>query len=386
MNALPLLPQPGLIFTLLSFIAMIGVLVVVHEGGHYLAGRLFKTRIEAFGVGFGPEIFGRTDKRGVRWRLNAIPLGGYVKFVGDMNEASQVDPSILALPEKERRGLFAFLPLWQRAFIVAAGPAINFLFAIAVLASYNMVYGHSVSPPVAEQVLPGSAAAAAGMRAGDRVISVDGRSVERFEDIVNQVVVGTGEPVVLEIDRAGTVQRLTLKPRMVEMVDRFGNISRTPLLGLQRSGEVVQAVGFGQALRWAVIDTIGITESMGRAIGQVITGRRALSEMGGPVKSAQIAGQQASLGLASAVVFLAFFSINIGFINLLPIPMLDGGHLLLYGIEAVRRRPLADAVQQWAFMSGFAALMSLMVVLTWHDMASIGGSSGLLSRVSGWLG
>jgi len=386
MNALPLLPQPGLIFTLVSFIVMIAVLVVVHEGGHYLAGRMFKTRIEAFAVGFGPELFGRTDARGVRWRINAIPLGGYVKFVGDMNEASQIDPALLALPEQERRGLFAFLPLWQRAIIVAAGPVINFLFAIAVLAGFNLAYGHNISPPVAEHVLPGSAAAAAGMRSGDRILSVDGRSVERFEDIVNHVVVGTGEPVVLEIDRAGMVQRITLKPRMVEMVDRFGNVSRTPLLGLQRSGEVAQAVGVGEALRWAVIDTIGITESMGRAIGQVITGRRALAEMGGPVKSAQIAGQQASMGLASAVMFLAFFSINIGFINLLPIPMLDGGHLLLYGIEAVRRRPLADAVQQWAFMSGFAALMSLMVVLTWHDMASINGSKELLSRLSGLLG
>jgi regulator of sigma E protease len=382
MNALPLLPQPGLIFTLASFILMIAVLVVVHEGGHFLAGRLFGARIEAFGVGFGPEILGRTDRRGVRWRLNAVPLGGYVKFVGDMNEASQMDPALAALPESERRGLFAFLPLWQRAIIVAAGPAINFLFAILVLAIYNFSYGHWASPPVAEQVQPGSAAEAAGIRPGDRVLRVDGRAVERFEDMVGLVVVGTGDPVVLDINRAGAELQITVTPRMTETVDRFGNISRIPVLGLMQPSPVIRQVGAVEAVRWAVIDTIGITESMARAIGQVITGRRALSEMGGPVKSAQIAGQQASLGLTSAAVFLAFFSINIGFINLLPIPMLDGGHLLLYGIEAVRRRPLADAVQQWAFMSGFAALMSLMVVLTWHDISSV----GLWSRLSGWLG
>ncbi len=380
--ALPMLPQPGLIFTLASFVLMIAVLVVVHEGGHYLAGRLFKARIEAFGVGFGPELLGRTDRRGVRWRLNAIPLGGYVKFVGDMNEASQIDPALAALPESERRGLFAFLPLWQRAIIVAAGPAINFVFAIAVLAIYNFSHGHWASPPVAEIVVAGSAAEAAGMRPGDRVLRVDGRAVERFEDVVNLVVVGTGDPVVLDISRGGERQRLTVTPRMTETADRFGNIARVPVLGILQPRPVIAQVGAFDALRWAVIDTVGITESMARAIGQVITGRRALSEMGGPVKSAQIAGQQASIGLASAVVFLAFFSINIGFINLLPIPMLDGGHLLLYGIEAVRRRPLAEAVQQWAFMSGFAALMSLMVVLTWHDISSV----GLWSRLSGWLG
>jgi regulator of sigma E protease len=382
MTALPLLPQPGLIFTLASFIAMIAVLVVVHEGGHYLAGRLFKARIEAFAVGFGPELLGRTDRNGVRWRLNAVPLGGYVKFVGDMNEASQIDPAILELPEHERKGLFAFLPLWQRAIIVAAGPAINFVFAIAVLAIYNFSYGHLVTPPVAKEVLAGGAAAAAGVRPGDRVLKVDGRSVERFEDMINLIIVGTGDPVLLDIDRAGRMLQISVTPRMVENSDSFGNTSRVPQLGIKQTDTVLQPVGVGGALRWAVVDTIGITETMAKAIGQVITGRRALKEMGGPVKSAQIAGQQASLGLASAAVFLAFFSINIGFINLLPIPMLDGGHLLLYGIEAVRRRPLAEAVQQWAFMSGFAALMSLMVVLTWYDM----GSVGLWSRLSGWLG
>lgn len=382
MNPIDTLQQPGLIFTLLSFIAMIAVLVVVHEGGHYLAGRLFNARIEAFGVGFGRELLGVTDRRGVRWRINAIPLGGYVKFVGDMNEASEIDPAILALPESERRGLFAFLPLWQRAIIVAAGPAINFLFAILILAVFNLTLGHLSSPPLVDRVQPGSAAERAGLQPGDRITAVDGTEVERFEDVVNLVITGVGKPVRLEIDRGGAARQIMVVPDMVETTDRFGNINRHPRLGVARPAEVVEAVGPIEALRWAAIDTWGITKTIGRTLRQVVMGERSLAEMGGPVKTAQIAGQQASLGLISAVAFMAFFSINLGFINLLPIPMLDGGHLLLYGIEAVRRQPLAERVQQWAFMSGFAALMSLMAVLTWHDMSSV----GVFNRLAGWLG
>lgn len=382
MNPIDTLQQPGLIFTLASFVAMIALLVVVHEGGHYLAGRLFNARIEAFGVGFGRELLGHTDRRGVRWRINAIPLGGYVKFVGDMNEVSEIDPAILALPESERRGLFAFLPLWQRAVIVAAGPLINFLFAIAILAVFNMTLGHLSSPPLVDRVQPGSAAERAGLRPGDRVTAVDGTPVERFEDIVNLVITGVGKPVEIAFERGGEARQIIVQPDMVETADRFGNISRHPRLGVARPAEVVESVGPIAAVRLAVIDTWGITQTIGRTLRQVVMGERSLADMGGPVKTAQIAGQQASLGLISAVAFMAFFSINLGFINLLPIPMLDGGHLLLYGIEAVRRQPLAERVQQWAFMSGFAALMSLMAVLTWHDMRSV----GVWSHLAGWLG
>lgn len=382
MNPLPMLEQPGLLFTLASFVAMIAVLVVVHEGGHYLAGRLFGARIEAFGVGFGRELFGWTDVRGVRWRVNALPLGGYVKFVGDMNEVSQVDPAIMALPEPERRGLFAFLPLWQRAIIVAAGPLINFLFAILILAGFNLALGHPASPPVVDRVVAGSAAEAAGLRPGDRILAVNGNAIARFEDVVTEVITGVGKPVALELRRDGEIRAITVTPRMVETTDRFGNITRHPQLGIVRPAEVIEDVGVADALRLAMIDTRSIVETIGRTLRQVILGERALAEMGGPVKTAQIAGQQASLGLMSAIAFMAFFSINLGFINLLPIPTLDGGHLLLYGIEAVRRQPLAEKVQQWAFMSGFAALMSLMAVLTWHDF----GSVGLWDRLSGLLG
>jgi regulator of sigma E protease len=382
MNPLPMLEQPGLLFTLASFVAMIALLVVVHEGGHYLAGRLFNTKIEAFGVGFGRELIGFTDRRGVRWRINLLPLGGYVKFVGDMNEVSQIDPAIMALPDRERRGLFAFLPLWQRAIIVAAGPLINFLFAILILAGFNLAYGHPASPPVVDQVVAGSAAARDGIKVGDRVITVNGEAVDRFEDIVNHVITGVGQPVDLLVRRDGRERHIIVQPAMVVTKDRFGNISRHPQLGIVRPAEMVQDVGPVDAVRLAVVDTGSIIATIWRTLRQVIVGERALTEMGGPVKTAQIAGQQASLGLVSAIAFMAFFSINLGFINLLPIPTLDGGHLLLYGIEAVRRQPLAEKFQQWAFMSGFAALMSLMAVLTWQDI----GSVGLWQRLAGLLG
>ncbi|MEI6417700.1 MAG: site-2 protease family protein [Sphingomonadales bacterium] len=215
------LPQPGLVFTLVAFVAMVAVLVVIHEGGHFLAGRLFGTRIDAFAFGFGRELLGWTDRRGVRWKINAIPLGGYVKFTGDLNEASQLDPELQNLPEAERRGLFAFKPLWQRAIIVVAGPAINFVFAIAVLAGFYMTLGHLQTPPVVERVEPGMAAAAAGIRAGDRITAIDGVSVSRFEDVKQLIRISTGKTMAVAIIRDGVPRLVLVAPRMVTETDAY---------------------------------------------------------------------------------------------------------------------------------------------------------------------
>jgi regulator of sigma E protease len=378
-----LLPQPGLLFSLAAFIAMIAVLVVVHEGGHFLAGRMFDTKVDAFAFGFGRELFGWTDGKGVRWRLNAVPLGGYVRFTGDMNEASQTDPAVLKLPRAEREKLFAFKPLWQRTIIVAAGPAVNFLFAILVLAGFYMTLGHPTTPPVVAAVMPDSAAARAGLQVGDRILEIDGTRITRFEDVINIVISGTGQPVSMRIARdAGQPLSLTLTPAMVESKDRFGNVSRHPRLGIARGPQVVERVGPLPAIGHAITATGDITVSIGRTLRQVVLGERSLDELGGPIRTGQVAGQQASLGLASFVAFMAFFSINLGFINLIPIPMLDGGHLLLYAVEALRRQPLGEKAQQWAFMSGFAAIMSLMVVLTWNDLSLV----GVWKQLAVWLG
>jgi regulator of sigma E protease len=377
-----LLPQPSLSFTMLNYVLMIAILVVVHEGGHYLAGRLFKVRIDSFAVGFGRELFGFNDRRGTRWRLNLIPLGGYVKFTGDMNAASQPGPEVMALSAAERNGLFVFKPMWQRAIIVAAGPLINFVFAILILASFYVALGHPLTPAVVAIVTPNSAAAAADIRVGDRILAIDGDKVARFEDVVNTVMSGTGDPMRLTIERGGVVQTIAVTPKRVITTDRFGNVVKHGRLGIGRGEQVVEDVGPARALVYGVQDTGSIIGSIARTLKQVVMGERSLDELGGPLKTGQVAGQQASLGVISFIAFMAFFSINLGFINLIPIPMLDGGHLLLYAIEAVRRQPIGAKVQEWAFMSGFAALMSLMAILTWNDL----GSVGVWGRLASWLG
>ena len=377
-----LLPQPGIIFTLATYILMVAILVVVHEGGHYLAGRFFGVKIDAFAFGFGRELFGFNDRRGTRWRFNLVPLGGYVKFTGDMNAASQPDAALSALPAAERAGLFLFKPLWQRAIIVAAGPLIKFAFAILILAGVYMALGHPSTPPVVSAVRPGGPAAMAGIRAGDRITAIDGSSMARFEDIASAAMISAGGPMQVSFTRGGVEKTVTITPKMVETVDRFGAVARHGRLGIARTGEqVVEQVGPLSALRHGAVDTWGITVSIARTLRQIVMGERSLDELGGPIKTGQVTGQQASLGVLSFIVFMAFFSINLGFINLIPIPMLDGGHLLLYAVEAVRRQPIGAKVQEWAFMSGFAAIMTLMVVLTWNDLSSV----GVWARVTAWL-
>lgn len=377
-----MLPQPGIVFTLCTYILMVAILVVVHEGGHYLAGRAFGVKIDAFAFGFGRELFGFNDRRGTRWRFNLVPLGGYVKFTGDMNASSQPDPEFAARPAAERVGLFLFKPLWQRAIIVAGGPLINFAFAIFILAGVYMALGHPSTPPIVSAVIANGPAAKAGILPGDRITAIDGSSIARFEDIANAAMISAGAPMTVAFERAGAPKTVSITPKIVETVDRFGGVVRHGRLGIARSGaQVVESVGPVTALGYGVADTWGITVSIARTLRQIVLGERSLDELGGPIKTGQVTGQQASLGALSFIIFMAFFSINLGFINLIPIPMLDGGHLLLYAVEAVRRQPISAKVQEWAFMSGFAAIMSLMVVLTWNDLGGI----GVWARVAAWV-
>jgi len=376
------LAQPGILFTLAAFALVIGVLVFVHEYGHYGMARLFGIKVDTFAVGFGREIAGWTDRRGTRWKLGWLPLGGYAKFAGDMNAASQPDPALEALPDAEKAELFQFRPLWQRALVVAAGPGINFLFAILLFAVFFMTYGHQYTPPVAGEVRAGTPAAEAGIRSGDRFVSLDGQGVARFEDMIRIISINPGQPVELVIERDGDRIEKTVTPKIIREEDRFGNSYTRGILGISSGQAVVERRGPVSAVRHAVVETWNTVRMMADTLAQIITGRRAIDELGGPIKIAQFSGQSASLGLPSLIGFIALISINLGFMNLLPIPMLDGGHLFLYALEGIRRRPLNPRVQEWAFMSGFALLMSLMLFLTWNDLASF----GLFDQLAGATG
>ncbi len=376
------LAQPSLIYTLAMFAVVIGVLVFIHEMGHYLAGRLFGVKAESFSIGFGRELFGWTDRQGTRWKLSVLPLGGYVKFLGDMNASSQPSPEMDAIPPSERQYVFAFKPLWQRAIIVAAGPIINFVFAIAVFAAFIAMYGHLYTPPVVSSVQPGSAAAEAGIRPGDRFIEVGGRGIDRFEDLIQVVSIHANMPLDTIVERDGRRLEIMVRPKVDVMEDRFGNRFERGLLGVRGTPPVVEQRHGFEVIRYAVDDTILLTRSIFDTLVQVVTGRRSVKELGGPLKIAQFSGQQATMGLPSFIHFMALISINLGFINLLPVPMLDGGHLFLYAIEGVRRRPLNPKLQEWAFMSGFALLLSLMLFLTFNDLASF----GVFKHLAGVLG
>lgn len=377
-----MIQNPGFLLTVLAFVAVIGPLVFVHELGHYLVGRWCGVKAEAFSIGFGPEIAAWVDKRGTRWRLGALPLGGYVRFKGDMNAASQADPAWLQMSAKDRAESFPAKPLWQRAAIVAAGPAINFLFAILILGTFAFVHGESRTPAVAGQVQPGSAAAAAGIVPGDRIVALNGREMSTFDDIRLYAQIRPGEPVAIIVERDG--QRIERQGRIgsVQENDGFGNSVKIGRLGIAPGDPVIEAVSLWRAPVVAIERTGQIIRTMVETLGQILGGGRSVKELGGPLKIAEVSGQAATLGVESFIFFMALISINLGFINLLPIPMLDGGHLLFYGLEAVQRRPVSARVQEWAYRSGLAVLLAMMMLVTFNDLTSF----GIWERLSGLIG
>ncbi|HEX8449701.1 MAG TPA: RIP metalloprotease RseP [Allosphingosinicella sp.] len=373
--------NPGILWTILSFLFVIGPLIFVHELGHYFVGRWFGIKAEAFSIGFGREIAGWTDKRGTRWKLAWLPLGGYVKFAGDMNAAGQPSPEWLALPPEERARTFQAKPVWQRFLVVLAGPMTNFLAAILILTGFNLAYGVPRTPPVIGAFTANSPAAAAGLRTGDRIISIDGKEVDRFEDILPVVALKIGGPLKLEVERGGRRFETDVKPLLVEETDRFGNKASRPMLGIGAAEQVLSQVSPLGAVAASVEQCWTVVATTVKGLGQIVTGSRSVKEMGGPLKIAKFSGEQASMGLLAFFWFLAVISINLGFINLLPIPMLDGGHLFFYGIEAVRRKPLRPEAQEWAFRTGLAALLALMILVTFNDLASF----GLWSKLGGLI-
>ncbi len=356
---------------IVGFLLVLGPLVTVHELGHYLVGRWFGVKADVFSVGFGKELAGVTDRRGTRWKLSALPLGGYVQFAGDMNPASQPSAEWLALPEAERAQTFQGKPLWQRALIVFAGPLTNFLVAIAILASFNLAYGKLVVPPVVQAMAADGAAAEAGIRTGDRIVSVDGRAIDDFEQVRAMIAPNPGERFAILVERAGEPLMFEMTiPSIVER-DNFGNTFRIGQIGIGPTRGEIVPVGPVEALTLGVRQTGEIVDLMVTGIWQIVTGRRSVEELGGPLKIAKFSGEQLSLGWQQFVAFVALISINLAFINLLPIPALDGGHLAFYAAEAVRRKPLGPRSQEWAFRTGLAFVLALMLFVTINDVASL---------------
>lgn len=377
-----MIETPGVLLTILSFAAVIGPLVFVHEMGHYLAGRIFGIKADAFAIGFGHEIAGFTDKRGTRWKFGWLPLGGYVKFAGDMNPASQPSAEWLSLPAEERQRTFQSKPVWQRAIVVAAGPVVNFVVAILILAGFAFTYGDIRMPPIVGGTVPGSAAAAAGLQIGDRITAIGGRSVETFDDLARYARIRAGEGTRIDAQRGGQTLSRNIVIGTELQRDRFGNEYRIGRLGIAGSKPIIVPVSLIEAPVIAVKRTGEIVSMMVETLGQVITGRRSVKELGGPLSIAKVSGEQMSLGLDAYVFLIALVSINLGFINLLPVPMLDGGHLFFYAIEAVRRRPVEPQVQEWAFRGGLAAILALMLLVTFNDL----GNFGLWKNLAGLIG
>jgi regulator of sigma E protease len=353
---------------IIPFLVVLTVLVFVHELGHYLVARRNGVRIEVFSIGFGPEIFGWYDRAGTRWKLSAVPLGGYVKMYGDADASSLPSGSLDAMTLEDREFSFHHKRLGQRVAIVAAGPVANFVFAIVLLAGLFSTVGQPFTPADVGQVQPGSAAEQGGIKPGDTITAIDERQIDRFEDVQQAVALNNGAPMAIVVRRDGREVTLEVTPQMTERTDRFGNVHRIGLLGIGRSGVEYVRRDPATAVVKAAEETWNLSTGTLKAIWQMIVGARTTDELGGPLRIAQMSGEVAQGGVVAIVWFMAVLSVNLGLINLFPIPVLDGGHLLFYVAEAIRGRPLGQRAQEYGFRIGLALVLTLMVFATWNDL------------------
>ena len=359
-------------YTVLGFLFVLTVVVFFHELGHFLVARWCGVAVKTFSIGFGPEIAGFNDRHGTRWRLSSIPLGGYVQFVDDENAASARHKSLEELTPEERKGSFQTKPLAVRAAVVAAGPIANFILAIAIFTAIFTLYGERIAPAKVDSVSPGSAAERAGFKPGDLVISIDGEKIESFGEMQRIVAVSADQPLQIVVERGGQNVELTATPERKEITDYFGNTVRQGLLGIVGS----KASEDWQVKRHDPVSAFGlavkecyfiVSQSLAYLWG-VVTGRESADQLGGPIRIAQISGQVASVSFVALINLAAVLSVSIGLLNLFPIPMLDGGHLLYYSIEAIRGRPLSEATQEIGFRIGLALILMLMIFATWNDL------------------
>jgi regulator of sigma E protease len=363
---------------ILPYVVILSLLVFVHEMGHYLAGRWSGIRILAFSVGFGPELVGYTDSHGTRWKISAIPLGGYVRFFGDADAASRPDGSMAQeLTDEERAQTLNGAKLWKRAITVAAGPIANFLLAIVIFAVMFGTMGKPVSDPVVADIKPGSAAEAAGIQRGDVLLALDGRTIETFDDVVRYITMRPEVPVEVTVRRNGEEIDFNMVPQRAVTSDRFGNEMEVGQIGIitdQQAGNFRIVELSPIAAVWEGVRQTGhIITGTFDYIGNMIAGRMNADQLGGPVRVVQASGEMATLGVIALLNLAAVLSVSLGLLNLFPVPVLDGGHLVLYAIEAVRGRPMGQGAQEIAFRIGMAMILSLMVFATWNDISRLIG-------------
>ncbi|MFH1803416.1 MAG: RIP metalloprotease RseP [Pseudomonadota bacterium] len=355
--------------TILAFLFVLSVLVFVHEFGHYWVAIRSGVKVEAFSIGFGPELFGWRDKRGTRWKVSALPLGGYVKMFGDMNPASVGQRDDLS--DEDRKHAFHHKSLMARAAIVFAGPLANFIFAIIVFAVLFAVVGQQRALPVVGDVVADSPAAVAGLQSQDRIVAIDGQDIAWFDELSTIVRQKGGQPVNLTVSRNDQFIQIVATPELVvagegENAERFGR------LGVSAGAFETQRDGPVEAIGKAFSSTYNLTAQTLGALGEMISGQRDSSELGGPIRIAQMSGEVAEGGLAPLLFFMGYLSISLGLINLMPVPVLDGGHLVFYAIEAIRGKPMGARAQEYGFRVGAGLIFSLIIFATWNDLAQLG--------------
>jgi regulator of sigma E protease len=361
------------------FLFVLSLVVFFHELGHFLVARWSGVRILAFSIGFGPELIGFNDRHGTRWKIAAIPLGGYVKFFGDESAASTPDRTQLAEMNAAERGQsFMFQPVAKRAAIVVAGPVANFILAIVIFAGILMLFGMQTLTPRVDEVQPDSPAAAAGFQPGDLVLAINGQKIGTFADMQQIVSDSAGEPLQITVDRKGAQVVLTATPILHEEKDIFGNVERIGLLGIKRSPAAsdvkYQPVSPPRAVVLGVQETWFVVDKTLTYIGRVFVGRESPDQIGGFLGIARMSGVVASISFTDLIHFAGVLSVSIGLLNLFPIPLLDGGHLLFYSIEAARGRPLSERAQEVGFRIGFAIVIMLMIFATFNDIVRLTSS------------
>src|SRR5215204_7739399 len=375
----------GLIGYIVPFLFVLTIVVFFHELGHFLVARWAGVRVLTFSLGFGPELFGFNDRSGTRWKVSAIPLGGYVKFFGDDSEAST--PSTEALEKmsaEERAGSFHHKKVGPRAAIVAAGPIANFILAIVIFTCLFTFFGKPSTSARVDKIEASSAAERAGFQVGDVVTAIDGKKIGSFSDMQRSVSVRAGDTLTFTVKRGDSTLELKGTPELREVKDPFGNTQRLGILGITRAtspGEVTtEKVDPASALWLGIKETWFVIDQTLSYIGNIFTGRASADQIGGPIRIAQISGQVATLGLIPLLHLAAVLSISIGLLNLFPVPLLDGGHLMFYAAEVLRGRPLSEKSQEYGFRVGLVLVLMLMVFAFYNDFQQVPWLKGLFGR------